>query len=402
MLEIAAVTGGDGSSSSRSALHRCAARSAGSAPKSSAVQRTSARPAFALLSPARRACSSACSACRAASANRQSVRETIASRLHACERPRSSPSAPNTRTASVATAARSSSWPRWIRMRAARSRRAYHSWRRSPAAAARAMASSVAAVAVARSPIRQRATPSSRRIAGRSSPSPASASARSRRFAAAGMSSRPKARRPAAASRCAARLRGRAVVDPELGPAAVRLLEVVARQLVLVPVGGEPVREALVQRGAQHLRDLRVGDVADQRMPEAEAVVARDRRLLRRDELLAHEREQRASHRGALLGGREIGDRPARELAPGDRGALEQPALERVELVEPRGEQRLDRRAERRRAPSRRASRPSARRRADSPPPPRRSRRARPGAPATPRTARRAAPAPRPRSAGRG
>ena len=72
--------------------------------------------------------------------------------------------------------------------------------------------------------------------------------------------------------------------------------------------------------------------------------------------------------------GRELRHRAAPELLADDRGALEHRPLERLQTVEARGEQGLDRRWDRSRdPPPRRASRPSAPRRADCPRPLRRS-----------------------------
>ena len=67
-------------------------------------------------------------------------------------------------------------------------------------------------------------------------------------------------------------------------------LEVIAHDLLeLLASPVEPVGEALVQLRAKLLRDPLVGGVADQHVPEAERVLDR---LVRADELLAHERRE--------------------------------------------------------------------------------------------------------------
>ena len=90
----------------------------------------------------------------------------------------------------------------------------------------------------------------------------------------------------------------------ELGAELVRLLEVVADDLLVareVAVAGlEPVGEARVQARAQLLRHRRVGDVADEHVVEAEAVVAREERAVGAHELLAPERQQRAADPGPV------------------------------------------------------------------------------------------------------
>ncbi len=63
----------------------------------------------------------------------------------------------------------------------------------------------------------------------------------------------------------------------ELGPVPMRLLEVVADDLVALDevVRREPLGEALVQLGSGRLRERLVGGVADEQVPEAEALVVR-------------------------------------------------------------------------------------------------------------------------------
>ena len=70
------------------------------------------------------------------------------------------------------------------------------------------------------------------------------------------------------------------VGQPELGPVAVGLLEVVAEELVELDERGrvllEPESEALVEVRAHGFRERVVGGVAEQEVAEAEAVLARE------------------------------------------------------------------------------------------------------------------------------
>src|SRR5581483_1343624 len=83
------------------------------------------------------------------------------------------------------------------------------------------------------------------------------------------------------------------VLEPELVVVPGRLLEVVADDLVqLDEVGSvlaEPEREPLMQVCPQRLRQGVVRGVADQQMPEAERLVARELCTLGSHELLADE-----------------------------------------------------------------------------------------------------------------
>ena len=130
--------------------------------------------------------------------------------------------------------------------------------------------------------------------------------------------------------------------EPELAPVAPRALEVEAEQLVLrVGLGLQPLGELLVQLGAPALGHAVVGDLADQRVREAEAILARVLGPLGMDELVARQRRQRRGQGVAAHQGRE---RAAMEAAPLDGGVLEQRALGHVEEVEARRQHRLDRR----------------------------------------------------------
>ena len=142
------------------------------------------------------------------------------------------------------------------------------------------------------------------------------------------------------------------------------LLEVVAEDLVqldqLVSALLQPGGEALVQLGPGRFRERVVGGVADQQVAEAEAVLARELRLVGTDQLAAHERGQARRHL-RLLRCERLHGAAVEDLAL-DRAALEHPPLGRVELVEAGGEQRLQASAAPRpRLPPHRPSRASRR-----------------------------------------
>ena len=181
----------------------------------------------------------------------------------------------------------------------------------------------------------------------------------------------------------------------ELGVDAVRLLEVVADELVpgLVAALVEPRGVALVEVGARRLRDERVGDVADQDVGEAVGLLAGHLALRRADELPPGERGQPLLEAVGGVGRQEPRDRARVEGPALDRRAVEDRALGAREGVDAGGEQRLDRRREARRQPrrARRASRPSARGRTGSPRPSRAGAGRRPRRPGCRRRAPRAA-----------
>ncbi len=133
--------------------------------------------------------------------------------------------------------------------------------------------------------------------------------------------------------------------DAELAAVGACLLQVVSEKLVeldeLVAVRFEPPGESLVQLRADRLRHGVVGGVANQQVAEAEGVVPGKDRLVRPDELLSDERGQASRHRPVVRG--ERFDRAAVEHAPFHRAAFEHGALRRVELIEPCGEQGMDR-----------------------------------------------------------
>ena len=149
----------------------------------------------------------------------------------------------------------------------------------------------------------------------------------------------------AAGGQAAPRRRGQRVVSgqAELGTVARPLLEVVAEDLVeldeITAVLLEPGREARVQLGADRLRECVVGGVADQDVAEAEAVLACELGPVGPDQLLADECRQTWSDLGLIR--RERLDGAAVEDLALDRASLEHAPLRRLELVEARGEQRL-------------------------------------------------------------
>ncbi len=131
----------------------------------------------------------------------------------------------------------------------------------------------------------------------------------------------------------------------ELGAVREGLFEVVAEDLVeldeLGPVLLQPGAQALMEIRAGRLGERLVRRVAEQQVAEAKAVLARDLRSVRPDQLLADERgEARGDLR--LLGCECLDSTPVEDLAL-DRAALEDASLGRVELVEPGGEQGVQR-----------------------------------------------------------
>ncbi len=131
------------------------------------------------------------------------------------------------------------------------------------------------------------------------SPRGVSATARSRRPAAAPWSDLPQ-RAAAGHGEVVTCARSQRAVDgqAELVTVPACLLEVVADDLVeLDEIGAvalEPRREALVQRGPRGLGQRVVGGVSNEEVPEAEAVLAGDDRGIGRDQLLAHQRRRAA------------------------------------------------------------------------------------------------------------
>ena len=107
----------------------------------------------------------------------------------------------------------------------------------------------------------------------------------------------------------------------------------------------EPPREALVQLGPGRLRQRLVGSVADKQVAEAEAVLARKQRPVGPDQLSAHQRRQPRADRRVRRAERL--HRATMEDLPLDRAAFEYAPLGALELIEPRRQQRPQRRRHR-------------------------------------------------------
>jgi hypothetical protein len=133
---------------------------------------------------------------------------------------------------------------------------------------------------------------------------------------------------------------------PELGPVAVRLLEVVADDLlVAAPFSLQPVREAGMKLRSRLLGHPRVCRVPHELVTEAERVADDEHRPDRSDQLLPHQALKRRADLLARVG--QLSDRARPEFLSDHRGAFEDRAFVGLEPVEPRGEQRLDRRRHR-------------------------------------------------------
>ena len=104
----------------------------------------------------------------------------------------------------------------------------------------------------------------------------------------------------------------------------------------------DPDGEALVQLRSGRFRQRVVGCVANQQVAEAKGILARELRPVRAQQLLSHEGRERSDELGLVRGERLHG--AAVEHSPFDRATLEHDSLGGVELVEPSGEQCLDRR----------------------------------------------------------
>ena len=136
---------------------------------------------------------------------------------------------------------------------------------------------------------------------------------------------------------------------PQLDAVSVGALQVVADDLVeLHEIGAvlaHPGREELVHLRTNRFRQRVVGCVADQQVAEPVGVLARKLRALRPNELAAHERRERSPEldrgRGQCL------HRAAVEHPTLDGAALEHSSFRRIELIEARRKERLDRRRHR-------------------------------------------------------
>ena len=139
----------------------------------------------------------------------------------------------------------------------------------------------------------------------------------------------------------------RVVRSSELLAVTKSLLEVVADDLVQGRRGAlQPDRVALVKLRPDHLGDAEVRRVANQDVPEAEAVVAGNQRPVRLDQVAADQREQGGGDRLVF---RQRPDRAGRELPPDHGRSLEHRALIVGQPVEAGGEKCMDRGRDRRR-----------------------------------------------------
>ena len=128
----------------------------------------------------------------------------------------------------------------------------------------------------------------------------------------------------------------------ELGLVAGRPLQVEAEDLVqldqvfafLVEPGGQ----ALVQLGSRRLGQGVVGGVSEQQVAEAEGVLSGELGRVGTDQALADERGEARRHRAAV---RERLHCAAVEDLTLDRTPLQHGALTVLELIEPRGQERL-------------------------------------------------------------
>ena len=135
----------------------------------------------------------------------------------------------------------------------------------------------------------------------------------------------------------------------QLGADVIRLLQVVAADLLVLEDAIarrllDPVDEPHVELGTRPFQESSVGGVADQRVEEPERLLTDQRLLVRADELLHHEGLERVSYlrlhrrRHQRLDGSAVEDLP-------DHGApFDHRSLRRSEAIETRRQQRRDRR----------------------------------------------------------
>ena len=146
-----------------------------------------------------------------------------------------------------------------------------------------------------------------------------------------------------------------AVVDrAELRTISIRLFEVIPDDLFVLTravhrLALEPSGEPLMQLRAQFLGNPSVGLVANQDVDEPEGVVPGELGSVRADELLAHEREHVFAHGRADVRRRQLRHSAEMEEPALDGSAFDHRALVRLEAVDPRGQQRLNRRGNPRR-----------------------------------------------------
>ncbi len=138
---------------------------------------------------------------------------------------------------------------------------------------------------------------------------------------------------------------GQLIVQAKLQPIAVRLLQVVRDDFLVLEqaIPGDPfqpVGEAGVEIGALLLGERRVRRVPHQEVSEAEGLVAGRCRSIWPDELLADQGHQARPKLLAPLRWRKLGHRGALEDLADHRGPPDQVALERFQVVEPGRHQR--------------------------------------------------------------
>ena len=136
------------------------------------------------------------------------------------------------------------------------------------------------------------------------------------------------------------------VEEAHLAPVPIRLLEVVAEQLVELAGGagvGHPVGEPLVECCPKLLGHRIVGGIPYEDVLEAESIFTARGRGVGANETFADERQQLRRERGPLLARQESRNGRDGEVPADHGGALDHVSLVRAQPVEPLGEERLDR-----------------------------------------------------------
>jgi hypothetical protein len=127
------------------------------------------------------------------------------------------------------------------------------------------------------------------------------------------------------------------IVQADGEPEAVGLFQVVREQLLDLRQRDrlrlQPVRVALVQRGATPDRKRVIGGVSHERVHEPVGVITWELRPISTDELLSHQRQQRGVEARLQLVREQCGERAAVKQAAFDRRAGEQFALRCGKLV---------------------------------------------------------------------
>ena len=138
---------------------------------------------------------------------------------------------------------------------------------------------------------------------------------------------RPSPRRGETPGRAPPELPSSPVDGPQLRPQAVRLLEVIAQDLLVLlsAVGRHPLQprcEALVKERPLVLGQALIRGVTYEQVAEAEGVLARHVTLVRAYQLLAHESEQMRRHVRPRVLGCQLGNRSSMEHLALDRSPL--------------------------------------------------------------------------------